>query len=618
MKTALQSAALWTVTALACLARFVHLDADPKFENWIFYVQDEGRWIETARNLALFGDPGLYDISRLHLVLSTGFQAIVFVVFELAGVSLWSARLWSAIAAAAILIVTVVLLRRRVPFFALLFGVVILALDPLTLSLGRTAIPEVSALLFTLLAFVAVCLRPGASGAVLCGLAMAVAVSMKGTTVLLVPVFVAMAALSGGRGWRRAGAFLAGFLVPVLAGVAVAVAAGVVRPQSFAQLTHVIGRFLDFGDIYLTASRLFVPEKIQHFSLLLLLGAWLGSWTLVLRRELFATDSGRIYALSGLWGLGWMAIWYLMNYSPERYSVHLVLPLVIHLVVALGLWRQLGASRVLAAVDARRETGGFTLHLWLVLPSAVFISEAGWSIAAAAGATSDRLIHRLLSFAIAAAALAALATWRRTPPRATAAWIAFPVALALMNLFFEGLGSAALSKPASQQALPLVDAALLVVVGACCWHWRRSIAAGFGRPLTGGFALGLVAVALALESWHILAHPTYSIRDASRSIGQRFAGATLVQSSGAGLLMLETKLHYRDVVSDRTPADAIVDFDRRVVPPGQFVPWTSYRLIVHPRYNARSRPRMDGGDAMVDVYRNSHLIRPGETPPAAQ
>lgn len=618
MKAALQSASLWIVAALACLARFVHLDADPKFENWIFYVEDEGRWIETARNLALFGDPGLYDISRLHFVLSPGFQAATFAVFEAVGVSLWSGRLWSALSGAAILIVTVAFLSRRVPFFALLFGVTILALDPLTLSLGRTAIPEISALLFTLMAFVALCVMPGAGGAVLAGLVMAVAVSMKGTTVLLLPVFVAIAALSGARGWRRGGSFLIGFAIPVMAGVGLAVVAGIVRTQSLAQLTHVIGRFLDGANVYQVASRLFLPEKIQHFNLLLLLGAWLGSWVLALRREFSQSGLGRIYVLSGVWALGWMAVWYLMSYSPERYSVHLVLPLVIHLVVALALWQRLGAARLLAALDDLRTRSNLSFHLWLVMPSAVFITEAIGSIAAEMGVSSDRLIYKLLSFAAAAAVLTVAATRRRGASRSSAAWIGFPVALALVDLLIEGIGSAALPKAVARHVLPLLNTALLIVVGTCCWHWRHLLATSFGRPATGWIALGLVATALALESWPIVANPTYSIRDASRNIGHRFADAKLLQSSGAGLLMLETKLHYRDAVGDGTVVDAIVDFDRRVVPPGQFVPWTSYRLIVHPRYDAKSRPRMDGGDAMVDLYRNSHLIAPGEVPPGAQ
>ena len=41
----------WVLLVAAVVARIVHLDSDPKFEFWWGYVGDEGRWVETARNL---------------------------------------------------------------------------------------------------------------------------------------------------------------------------------------------------------------------------------------------------------------------------------------------------------------------------------------------------------------------------------------------------------------------------------------------------------------------------------------------------------------------------------------------------------------------------------------
>ena len=618
MSTSTRSALLWIVVALACLARFINLDADPKFESWIFYVEDEGRWVETARSLALFGDPGLYDISRLHLVLSTGFQAVTYVVFELAGVGLWPARLWSAISAAGILLCTLLLLRRRASFLALILGIVVLALDPLTLSLGRTALPEVPSLLFTLLAFAALLMQRRKLGAGLSGLSMAVAVAMKGTTVLIVPVFLLMAAVSD-RGTSRHGrfersfAFLLGFMLPAaLAGV-FAVLAGLVGQQSFGQLSHVLSRFLDVGDIYLTATRFFAPTKIQHFNLLLMLVAWLCSWTLVLYKEFRRSELAGIYLLSGVWAFGWLAIWYSMNYSPERYSVHLILPLVIHLVAGLSLWRILGPARVLAAIDQHRRSSGLAFHLWLVLPSAAAVSQIVLEIAGSAGWTIDRLIYRLVAFAVTAAVFIALARRNRLTAASAAAWIAFPVALALLTMSLEAVASISLPTATVHHLLPVANAMILIGIGAGSWLSRRSIGSAFGRPLTNGVAVGLVAIALALESAPILIHPTYSIRDASRDIARRFPDATLLQSSGAGLLMLETRLRYRDTVRDNQ-ADGLISFDRRTRPGATFVPVTSYRLVVHPRFDGRGRPRMDAGDAMVDVYRNTQSGPGGPVP----
>ncbi|HZA96613.1 MAG TPA: hypothetical protein VE421_10790, partial [Burkholderiaceae bacterium] len=76
---------------LASAGRLIHLDADPSFPTWIGYVVDEGRWNETARNLALFGDPDLNWFSRLHLFMSPGYQAVNYVIFLALGVDFWSA-----------------------------------------------------------------------------------------------------------------------------------------------------------------------------------------------------------------------------------------------------------------------------------------------------------------------------------------------------------------------------------------------------------------------------------------------------------------------------------------------------------------------------------------------
>src|SRR5688572_6255482 len=86
----LSAALIWTLVALACILRFVHLDSDPKFEYWQGYVTDEGRWTGSARSRVLFGQPLLDDTSRVHLVLAPGFQAANYLVFKLLGVNFWS------------------------------------------------------------------------------------------------------------------------------------------------------------------------------------------------------------------------------------------------------------------------------------------------------------------------------------------------------------------------------------------------------------------------------------------------------------------------------------------------------------------------------------------------
>ncbi|HVE89314.1 MAG TPA: hypothetical protein VNA44_06390, partial [Burkholderiaceae bacterium] len=90
--------------ALSCAGRLIYLDADPSFPTWIGYVVDEGRWSETARNLALFGDPDVNWFSRLHLFISPGYQAVNYLVFLALGVDFWSARIFGAVAGILVLL----------------------------------------------------------------------------------------------------------------------------------------------------------------------------------------------------------------------------------------------------------------------------------------------------------------------------------------------------------------------------------------------------------------------------------------------------------------------------------------------------------------------------------
>src|SRR5262245_4128008 len=69
--------ALWLslgVVFVGTLLRFLYLDADPRYYQWVGYITDEGRWVQHARNLALQGT--LADSSDLnfHLFMAPLFE----------------------------------------------------------------------------------------------------------------------------------------------------------------------------------------------------------------------------------------------------------------------------------------------------------------------------------------------------------------------------------------------------------------------------------------------------------------------------------------------------------------------------------------------------------------
>lgn len=603
---------LWAFVALACIARFVHLDSDPKFEHWIGYITDEGRWVETARNLALFGDLRLYLVSKLHLVLSPGFQAVNYVVFELAGVNFWTVRIWTAACGAAVVIVSFLLLRKVASGLPLWLGLMILAFEPLTLSLGRVAIPEVPSLLFTLLAFVAICsLEKRCLGAAFGGLFMAFAISMKSTTMLMVPVFLLMTALSGvsesvRQRVLRCSAFLLGVLIPALTGLALALATGIIKVEGSTEIFRPLSNALGWGSAYSMVARLLASSTEYGSINLLLLGAWICSWILIFRREYRGTQLGEIYELSGIWAAGWFVVWAPLAYTPSRYSVHCILPLVIHLVAGLSLWRTIGIARVFAKINVLRARWGIVFFGWLVLPAAVVISTSIMALSGLAGLADDRLTYKLFAIAATAGVLAALARAARPAEDSAIGLIAFAVVAALLETTVDQVTAIALSRSTARMVLPVVELAMLGGAAWYCLAKSASIVSLLERTSAGALLCSLAFLGLLLQGVPILLQPTYSIRDASRNTARLFPDAGLLKSSAVGSLLLETSLPYRDGLPDGTVVDGLLTWDRRVKPDPESTLVTTYRLRIHPRYYASTgHPVVESGTALVDVYRNT-------------
>src|SRR5262249_2066418 len=157
---------------------------------WVGYITDEGRWIQHARSLALHGI--LFDSSlmNMHLVLAPFFQLINYAVFEIAGVSFLTSRMFTALCGSAMLILLWVVLRHIVNPQALLLGVTLLAVQTDLVVLSRVAVPEMVVMLFQLLIYLSI-VSSGNSlwRMVLAGALMLVACGMKATTALGLPIF---------------------------------------------------------------------------------------------------------------------------------------------------------------------------------------------------------------------------------------------------------------------------------------------------------------------------------------------------------------------------------------------------------------------------------------------
>lgn len=107
------------------LLRFLYLNADPYYYEWVGYITDEGRWVQHGRSLALYGV--LIDGNGLHFLIAPLFEFVNYAVFQLAGVSFLTSRIFTALCGSTLLVLVWEALRRAVTPQALLLGLTLLA-----------------------------------------------------------------------------------------------------------------------------------------------------------------------------------------------------------------------------------------------------------------------------------------------------------------------------------------------------------------------------------------------------------------------------------------------------------------------------------------------------------
>lgn len=592
------------LVVLACLARLVHLDADPMFPSWVGYITDEGRWNESARNMVLFGHTKAFA-ERIHLLLSPAYQFIALLTFKFNDVSLWSARLSAALAGSAIVVLVAWHLRRHVTPSALAVGVLILGFETYLLAESRMALPEIPAALGVLASFMVLVLAPQTKRhAVLAGGLFVVALGMKGTMLLVAPALFAVACMPGPAPGMTAGvqpvwrlrlarliAFAAGAAGPVLVVAAAGLAAGVLPVAKLLTLGDRLLGFISLVPLTTLLWDLFESED-QMARNLLLLGAWGGSWLWLHRRPSRAPLVERLYLSSAVWA-GWsVLIWAVNAYAPGRYVVHVIVPAALHLMAALSLADAETPARIEARLLHATGAARAAWLVWLVLPAAVLAASCLVGVAALAGLDATRVGPRVALIAASVLALGLVAHRAGMGQHASRWFLLAPAVAALawylgwefgvFRQFWE-------DQPQVSTLLWLLTCALAVAVAAVHSH-----ASPARRGAVQAIILVAAASALLLRGMLPLWTPTYTIRDASRDLGRLLPSLThdeLVVHSAATLL-LDNKLRYRELFAENEAFDWLLVFEnngnaRRALRRVAGLPGARYRdyaFAFDPRY----------------------------------
>jgi hypothetical protein len=249
----------------------------------------------------------------------------------------------------------------------------------------------------------------------------------------------------------------------------------------------------------------------------------------------------------------------LSSYFPNRYKVHILLPMAITIATGLGLLQRVGIARVEASWLAADGRLRWLALACLGLPTAVFAAPLVATALGAAGADPSRLRLKVATLVLCLLALSLVLERCRRAGRRPTFFLLFPVAATLAWLVGQRSGivtaefwpTPSLRHPASTWVILVLAAALASAVIAV---------RGGGRWPSLGTSFVLAGTAYALLALAHLAPgylaPHYSIRDTSRELDTLLAGFTgTVGSSGGDGLFRENTLRSRTIWGRRWPAD---------------------------------------------------------------
>ena len=553
------------ILALGCLLRLIHLDADPDYYAWIGYVTDEGRWIQNARDVVLFGH--VVDPRQAHHVhLAPLFHLTHLLFFKLVGISFVTTRILTAVSGCALLFVVWIFLRRVATREALVIAVLLLAFEVDLVMMSRVAVPEVPAMLFQLVAF-AVIVTPPASmpRMVTGGLCLLLAVATKVTVLPVVPIFAVIAVLMSGPGARRRLRNLAmvgaGLVVPVIPVALLWLVRQGGDVEGLRGTSSIVRPFLAPPSLYEIASLPFEATLAPLFNVwgMAVCLTFVG-WAATSRSETSSTVR-HWYMASLIWLGAYSVVMMSLAYFPDRYRVHLLVPLALNVAAGITLFQQIGLTG--ATERLRRMAPTRRLAVWTVvgLPTAVFAAPVLASGYHLVGGDATRLRVAMVAVAVALVVTVAMLDRRVQRGGSPLPFLVFPVTAALAWLASSRLGLTDFPFWPAPEHGPWTWAlgegwAAAAVAWAVTGLARRR--PSWRRPamVTAAVMYAVLSVVRVLPSY---VTPRYTMKQTSENLGRELAGFHGVVATGrAESLFIANRVRYRNTPNHGVPPDAFV------------------------------------------------------------
>jgi hypothetical protein len=616
------------VLGTGILLRFLYLDADPQYSEWVGFITDEGRWVRHGRSLALFGN--LADGRNLHLFLAPLFQLSNYFVFELVGVKISASRLLSAMCGSAILTLFWVSLRQALAPEALLLGLTLLAFQADLVILSRLAVPEMAVMFLQLAIYFMIISKEGSFWRLAAaGTLMALALAVKLTMVLFLPIyFVIILAmprnLAGGAGrWRDLKSFGIGMTVPIVVAS--------FGSHFYRENTLTIGNVIESLSTAVTFLGISGPYHVLSFPFdhnlsitlyLWALGLWLSGlgWAACYQAQIDFL-SHRYLATSAIWITLYFLLMVALEYFPSRYKIHILLPMAVFIAVGISVLQRVGIQKVIRFLS---EVKGFSGLLWIgavSLPSAAVLSPMLLPAVDFAGVDPARLIAKLCSLALALIGCTCI-LWRfKYHQEVVRFFLIFPLIGGIGWSLFSTLKCYSFW-PSDAQATIALWLPTLIVVSTILFFLGLRL--GWWRSSRGGCLVSLCAMLYLTVSLVEIApggfNPQYTIRDTSRDLGALLSGSSAIASIGADSLFNENALPYESLTAPefnqlgKKPEIVVVAFDYKWVKTildQEYHLTKTYYLYNHPVYKGResSEVSIEPRVIPVTVYKRNNATQ---------
>ena len=545
------------VLVMGLALRVIYLDADPDYYAWIGYVTDEGRWLRNARQLALFGH--VLDPDRgLHIHLAPLFHLVHTLVLKLLGVSFVTTRLVTALSGCALLVVAWIFLRRFATPQALVVALMLLAFEVDLIAMSRIAIPEMPAMFLQLVAFVVLLTPPMSTRRLLtAGGCLLLAVATKATVLAVVPIFAMLVVLYGGQKIRQRLKSLlmfgVGFCAPVVPVLLYALARrGELHDENLRNSARTLQVFLRPSTLYDIASLPFESTlapvlNVWGIAACLAFVGWMVS-----SRDSMSSPAHRCYVASLIWASTYSLVMASLAYFPDRYRIHLLVPLAVNIAAGLTLFQGVGLTGAAETLGQMHATKRLVALIPFGLPTAAFwapLLASGYHLM---GGNATHLRVRMAAVAIALVVTVAVLHRRLQRGRSVLPFVVFPITAAVAWLICDRLGLEGFPFWPAPEHGPwtwMLAVGWLVLLPAWALATLRTPQARSWRPGLLTLAAAVYAVLSLISILPSYVEPQYTMKLTSENLGRQLAGFHgVVGSRRADSLFTANTLRYRSTL----------------------------------------------------------------------